>query len=123
MMATIEHFELIANDVERAKAFYAKLFGWEFAEHGEGTGYWMISTKGLKGEKGLGGGLMKRMDEKQESMNYITVEDIDAALKAVEEAGGKILAPRKDLENVGATAAIADPEGNVLGLWQHLKQE
>ena len=31
-MSRVVHFEIQADDVERAKAFYAAAFGWEFQD-------------------------------------------------------------------------------------------
>ncbi len=66
-MPTIMHFEIPADDVSRAKSFYAKLFGWKIEEI-PGTDYWLITTSG---EKPVGGGMMKRQTPQQTVVNYI----------------------------------------------------
>ena len=48
----------------------------------------------------------------------IDVEDIDAALAQIEERGGKTLAPRMQVGDMGWAAYFADTEGNTVGLWQ-----
>ena len=74
-MPTIVHFEIPADDVDRAKKFYSDLFGWKM-EKWPGTEdkdtssssssnmeYWIISTIDSKGNKAsVGGGMMKRQD-------------------------------------------------------------
>ena len=61
MPNAIMHFEIPADDVERAKGFYTKLFGWKFESYPTGPGedeYFMVMAK--DGEDGINGGLMKR---------------------------------------------------------------
>ena len=73
---SIVHFEIPADDVERARKFYSTLFGWKI-EKMEGEGemdYWMISQSGDSSDKSsLGGGLMKRKDPRQPALNYVGV--------------------------------------------------
>lgn len=59
-MPTIAHFEIPTDNIERAKKFYAELFGWKFESWKGPMEYWIISTTNEKGEKGIGGGMMKR---------------------------------------------------------------
>jgi catechol 2,3-dioxygenase-like lactoylglutathione lyase family enzyme len=72
-LPTIVHFEIPANDIERAKKFYNDLFGWKIekwpgtdgsqltsAATGQPMEYWLITTTDDKGNKALGGGMMKR---------------------------------------------------------------
>jgi uncharacterized protein len=74
---TIVHFEIPADNVERAKKFYSTLFGWKIEKaevkvEADTMDYWMISTSGDTNEKSsLGGGLMKRKDPQQPNLNYI----------------------------------------------------
>jgi hypothetical protein len=70
------HFEIPADNIERAKSFYSKLFGWEIKEI-PGMDYWMITTSG---EKPVGGGMMKRQNPGQPIVNYIDVPSAKAVL-------------------------------------------
>ena len=49
---------------------------------------------------------------------YVTVEDVDATVGKVAEAGGQVLAEPFDVFDAGRMAVIADPSGAVLCLWQ-----
>ncbi len=62
-MPTIVHFEIPADDPERASRFYADVFGWQFDKMDQpGTDYWLIRT----GEgQSLGGGLTRRSAERR----------------------------------------------------------
>ena len=52
------HFELHADDPERAMRFYGELFGWTFTRWGEES-YWLIGT-GERDTPGIDGGLVPR---------------------------------------------------------------
>ena len=55
------HFEIQADDLERAKKFYGDVFGWQFEDYGEMTGspYFGVIT-GEDSEPGINGGLLQR---------------------------------------------------------------
>ena len=69
-MPTVEHFEIAADDVERAQKFYKDVFGWTMQKWSEsenpGQEYWFFETKDDKGSPGIGGGMMKRQDLRKE---------------------------------------------------------
>ena len=48
-------------------------------------------------------------------------ESIDATLKAIEKAGGRVVMPKHSIDEWGFMADFADPEGNVLSLWEKPK--
>ena len=45
-MSRVVHFEIQADDVERAKAFYAAVFDWSYQDYGQTAGgpYWGVIT-------------------------------------------------------------------------------
>jgi uncharacterized protein len=49
---------------------------------------------------------------------YVRVADAPLCASRVAKLGGKVLAPRIDVPQVGTIAFIADPGGAVLGLYQ-----
>jgi len=63
-MSAIVYFEIHFDDAERAKKFYAELFGWK-VEKAPGTEYWMITT-----QEGTNGGMMKRFNTNQRITDY-----------------------------------------------------
>ena len=114
MSISITHFEIPADDVKRAKKFYEKAFGWKISDPWK-MNYFFVETK-EKGEQGINGGLMKRVDPGQPFMNYLSVDSIDAAAKKVEKAGGLIVMPKREIgPGMGWIAAFKDTEGNILG--------
>jgi len=117
-MATIVHFDLPADDPERAKTFYSSLFGWTYELTPGFTDFYMIATNAEDGTPGIGGGLGKRGAPDQKIVNYIGVSSIDFTLKEVVRLGGTVLVPKTTVEKYGYMALCEDTEGNSFGLWE-----
>jgi predicted enzyme related to lactoylglutathione lyase len=121
MANTIMHFEIPADDVARAKAFYEKTFGWRIKAFPQPAGapeYFMVETRKAT-EPGINGGLMKRNMPGQPFTNYITVKSIDVASAAVQANGGVVVLPKQEIgQGMGWIAAFKDPENNIIGLHQ-----
>jgi uncharacterized protein len=118
------HFQIQADDVDRAKMFYEKALGWKITQmmtkKEGGMDYWGITTG--KSKPGINGGLYKRPKEKDQ-VNYlydctILVPDIDKAVKDVSANGGTIVQGRMELKGVGYFAGCKDTEGNRFALMQ-----
>ncbi len=116
MTHTFVHFEVPADDVARAKAFYTELFGWQIEATPGFSDYWMIQT-GPEGQS-LGGGLFKRSTPDQGVINYVGVESVTDYAAKVAQLGGKILMPRSPVPGMGWFAVFQDTEGNVMALWE-----
>jgi uncharacterized protein len=121
MPNAIVHFEIPADDLQRAKRFYQKAFGWKISDPWK-MNYFLVETK-KKGEEGINGGLMQRKMPDQPFMNYLSVASIDSFCKKVEKAGGVIVMPRTEIgENMGWIAAFKDTEGNIMGFHEAPKK-
>jgi predicted enzyme related to lactoylglutathione lyase len=116
---TLAHFSINADDVERARAFYEKVFAWKFAAWGP-PGFYMIDAKdspvfgSLQGRRALVHGAR--------TIGYectIGVPSIDATERAVKAAGGKVLMERSVIVGVGTLMFFQDPEGNAFGAMQY----
>lgn len=123
MASRVIHFEIQADDVQRAKAFYEKAFGWEIsqwmkAEEG-GMDYWGLVT-GPEGTPGINGGLYQRpADNPLHTYDCtIQVDDIDKAIEDVKNNGGLIRGEKMEIPGVGWFAGGTDTEGNRFGLMQ-----
>jgi len=90
-MSRVIHFEIPASDPERAANFYRKAFGWKIEKWPGPMDYWMVNT-GAEGAPGINGGLMKNTQVKT-TTNTIGVDSVDAAVKTVQSAGGKLIMP------------------------------
>jgi len=110
--------DLGTPDIEAAAGFYGGLFGWEVpeSENAEQTGGYRQAM--LRGKPVAG--IMPLMQEGQPPAwsTYISVEDADATVAKVKEAGGTVIAEPMDVMELGRMAIFADPTGAVLGIWQ-----
>lgn len=119
-MATIVHFDLPADDPERAKKFYQQLFGWKFVSV-PGMEYQFVETSSQDGKPGIKGGLGKRTSPDERILNYMGVESIDESMAKVEELGGKVIRAKIPVPGWGYLAVCEDTEKNLFGLWQEDK--
>jgi predicted enzyme related to lactoylglutathione lyase len=116
MKHTIVHFEIPADDVERAKVFYSELFGWEFSAPPGFEDYWTFDTGDP--EQDAGGGLMSRQAVGQGIVHYFQVESVDEHAAKVEGLGGKVLYPKSPVPGMGWFAQFLDTEGNCFAVWE-----
>lgn len=118
-MATIVHFDISAENPDRAKAFYKNLFSWKIEPLPGPMNYSLIETTDTRGAKSIGGGMSTRDKADQPGMiNYFGVESIDASLTSVEKLGGKIIQPKQVVPGWGYMAVCLDTENNRFGLFQ-----
>lgn len=117
-MSRITHFELPADNPERAIGFYEKALGWRIHKWEGPMDYWLIST-GDPEKPGIDGGLGKRQDESTGIEIMLDVDDLDACCKQIVAAGGSIIRERSAVPGVGWLAYFKDPEGNVLGMMEN----
>jgi len=122
MSGKVVHFEVPADDLDRARRFYGEVFGWDLQSM-PGMGYTLVTTT-PSGETGplepgaINGGMMARQGPITAPVIVIDVPDIDEALGKVEKLGGKMAIGRQTVGEMGFSAYFHDPEGNLIGLWQ-----
>lgn len=110
----ITHIDIPVSDTKRAAAFYQSLFGWQIAEAPGYEGYPMWRAP----NQISGGGLAPRSDGFTQPRSYVEVDSIDAALAAATAAGGTVLMERQPISETSWWAAIEDPDGNRIGLYE-----
>jgi uncharacterized protein len=122
---TLVHFEIPADDPERATKFYRELFGWEIQKWTSDSGpeYWMVSTvptdgKGQPVRPGVNGGLLRRQHPGHLPVNYVSVESVDDYIKRARGLGAETVMPKTPVKGMGWFAWLKDTEGNVFGIWQ-----
>jgi uncharacterized protein len=116
-MGRVVHFEMTADDVERAAEFYAKALGWRSKGSPFAEGYQMAAT----GQgSGINGAIMARTSQAQPTIVWVEVDDIDAAIEGVRNAGGGTVNDKSTIPGQGQVVYVRDTEGNVLGLKQPL---
>jgi predicted enzyme related to lactoylglutathione lyase len=79
---------------------------------------WIVTTTDEKGNKALGGGLMKKQMPQHQVTNYIGVNSVDEYSSKVEKLGGKVLAPKHAVPGVGYFSLCLDTENNVFAIWE-----
>jgi predicted enzyme related to lactoylglutathione lyase len=125
-MPTVQHFEIPADDVERASKFYTMVFEWNMQKlanpEDPSKDYWFFDTKDENGNKGIGGGLMKRQAPEHSVTNYITVPSVDDYVSKIEKAGGKVIMPKTEIPEMGFIVVFLDTENNMFGLYEALKK-
>jgi predicted enzyme related to lactoylglutathione lyase len=110
------HFEIPADNVDRAVKFYADVFGWKAQKYaGSPTDYRTVTT-GDEKEMGINGAIMARGQEKC-VIDTIGVPDVDKFLKKITAAGGKALTKKMPVPGMGYFAYFQDTEGNKLGVF------
>ena len=124
---TIVHFEIPADQPERAAQFYRELFGWDIKKYegsvAGGMEYWMVKTvptdaDGQPAGRGVNGGLMPRMYPNQVPVNYINVESVDESVSRAEQLGAKVLMGKTPVPGMGWFAQLTDSEGNLFAVWE-----
>ncbi|MDQ1402826.1 MAG: uncharacterized protein QOG03_1142 [Actinomycetota bacterium] len=122
-MGRLVHFEIHADDPERAVGFYTGVFGWEVNRFGDQE-YWLLST-GPEGEPGIDGAILPRSGERPAigasivgAVNTVQVDDLDATLAKAFELGGQLALDKMPIPGVGTVAYVIDTEANVIGMLQ-----
>ena len=102
-----------STDTEAAQAFYTAVLGWRFEQMSEEPPYWLIKS----GDRTQGGMTVPPEGVPPNWFPYFAVEDVDAAVKDVEEAGGKPFMGPVDVPS-GRFALIQDPQGAAFAILQ-----
>ena len=115
--------ELMTSDLEGAKKFYTKLFGWELERAPvEGMEYMIIKAAGREIA-----GMMTTPPEAQGAPPnwgiYVTVDKVDETAKKAEGLGAKIHVPPMDIPEVGRFCVIQDPQGAYISVITYAKKK
>jgi len=121
-MSRVIHFEIHADDPERAVRFYGSVFGWQMKKWQGPEDYWLITT----GDgPGINGGLMRRRGpgpaQGQPVNAYVCTigsTRLEEDVRKVEASGGKTVVPKMAIPGVGWLVYVVDTEGNIFGLMQ-----
>lgn len=107
----IDYVELAVGDLPAARAFYESAFGWSFNDYG---GVY-AGFVGPDGTDEAGG--MYASEAPVAPLPLLRTSDLDAAVTAVEEAGGTVVEPPYDYPG-GRRFLFTDPGGNRLGVYE-----
>ncbi|MGE0887688.1 MAG: VOC family protein [Blastocatellales bacterium] len=122
-MPRVVHFEIHAENPDRAIEFYKSLFGWEFTKWEGDWPYWLIKT-GEDSEPGINGGMIIRQGgiDGTSVIAYVctvNVPDLDKSFETALARGGQVALPKMAVPGVGWLAYVKDTEGNILGMMQN----
>ncbi len=105
----LAHFAIEADDVDRARKFYETVFEWQFMPWGP-PGFYLIEGAGIHGA------LQQRREPMPEGRKgfecSFAVDDIDATIKLIETAGGRMIGSRHTIPTICELAQFADSENN-----------
>jgi predicted enzyme related to lactoylglutathione lyase len=111
-------FELCTKDADKkkAQAFYGETLGWRVVPFAMGAYTYEMIYAG----EAMQGGYASLTDERQPAhwISYVSVEDVDGAVKAAVANGGKVVKAAFDAPTVGRMARVADPQGAELYLFR-----
>ena len=116
--------ELATTDVQAAKNFYGKVFGWKFSDHPMGD----ITYTMIKRDDEEFAGIWAIPQDKTKEipphwMAYILVEDVKKSLELAQANGAKVMKPVTQAGEMGLFAIITDPTGAHISLWQPLRNK
>ena len=128
-MKKVVHFEIPADDLERAKKFYS-IFGWQMQDWPMPDGSVYVGARTVETDEttyqpkepgAINGGIVLR-DQYTKTPNVaINVPSVDEYIEKVKEAGGNVVKPKQSIDGMGFYAYVSDTEGNLLGLWEDVK--
>jgi predicted enzyme related to lactoylglutathione lyase len=112
MGVPVSWFEINTHNSVALRAFYGDIFGWDLQPYPGETPYALVDT-GVDGA--IRGGLGDT-DGANRVVIYLEVDDPQAYLDRIEQAGGRTIVPVTEIPDAVTFAHFADPEGNVIGL-------
>lgn len=124
------HFEIPADDLQRAIKFYETVFDWKIEKYpmpgdteyyGAHTVETDIKTQMPKEPGAINGGMMEKSETSPYPIITMSVSSMEATLKKIEKNGGKTIVPPQNMGGMGLYARVKDCEGNIIGVWQDLK--
>lgn len=127
-MNPVVHFEMPAVDRKRMTDFYTRAFGWKTQQLGPEMGNYVVVTtheaddKGIRRSGAINGGFYPKSDDPltRGPSVVIAVDDIQAHMKKVVAAGGKLAGEPTDIPGIGTYVNVIDTEGNRVAMLQPL---
>lgn len=124
-MNPVVHFEMPAEDKKRVKMFYETAFGWQMQQLGPDMGDYLLATTSpvdkdnMHINKGaINGGFYQKGENGTVPHLVVSVDDLEAHMKIVIDAGGKVIGKPMDIPGIGKFVMCTDTEGNRLGMLQ-----
>jgi uncharacterized protein len=118
MTNQLAHFAIHADDIERARRFYAAIFGWTYQGYGVSMDdFCQIKDADGKMLEPLGAIQARKFNAAPQPVTgfecSIAVDDLDAAARAIEANRGKIVMGKTAIPGVCWIVKFLDTEGNL----------
>ncbi len=110
----ITHLDIPVEDMTAGAEFYSALFGWQIAAPPGFEDYPMWQAP----NQISGGGLAPRGPGFEQPRSYVEVDSIDETLALATERGATVVMAKNPISDTSWWAAFADPDGNVVGLYE-----
>ena len=127
MSGRVVHFEVPFDEGDRARGFYKEIFGWQVQEMPDMN--YTIVMSGPSGDSGptepgyINGGMLSRDQAATPGpVIVVDVDSIDGSLEKIGSLGGSTVVGKTPVADMGFAAYFKDPEGNVIGLWETVRQ-
>lgn len=123
----VTHFEMPAKDKARVSKFYSEAFGWQMTQLGPEMGNYILAgttptdeNRMVQKPGEINGGFFDYKDEPGMNVPHVViqVEDLDASIEAVKQAGGTLTSEKMPIPGIGTYASFTDTEGNHVGMLQ-----
>ncbi|MTI87416.1 MAG: VOC family protein [Balneolaceae bacterium] len=123
MFNKLTHFAIYVEDIDRASTFYNEVFNWKFNQSDQ-PDFLQITEPDTTEEKPIGALQHRKYSVASEKVIGLectfTVEDIEAVVRKIKDAGGEILMPKTDIPKVGWITKFKDTEENIVCAMQYL---
>jgi len=110
------YLEIPTADIPRSVRFYQTVFGWQTRQRGDGATAFDDGVGEVSGAWVTG----RPSSSVPGLLLYIMVDSVSTTVETVLAHGGRIVQPL-GVDAPELTARFADPDGNVLGLYQEPK--
>jgi hypothetical protein len=122
----VVHFEMPYEDGTRLRKFYSEAFGWQMQQLGEDMGGYVLAgttetdeNRMVKAPGNINGGFFPKNSAPDAATSVvIAVDDINASMKKITEAGGKVQGEPTEIPGIGHWVVFTDTEGNRVSILQ-----
>jgi predicted enzyme related to lactoylglutathione lyase len=125
-MDPVIFFELPAEDLDRAKRFYEKVFGWEI-DSSYARYFWAHTTpvRGKSHRSAVAGQVNGALQQKDDAIRMprivVQVASIDDVVEKIAAGGGSVMLPKRGIPGTSvAYAIVRDTEGNEINIIENL---
>lgn len=135
-MKKVVHFEIPADNLDRARKFYEETFGWQLSDWPMEDGSVYVGARTVEVDEqtfipkelgAINGALVQRDEYVKTPQVTVNVPSVDEYINKIIAKGGQVVKPKQAIGDsnmgvIGYYAYVSDTEGNLLGLWEDVKK-